>query len=78
LPKLRETGSVYGCCERYLSKVVQLVLEKHLKVRNRIIWEREKGRPAKRSWKNGSEDTWFATVSENHVFDTSRLFGAVL
>ena len=45
------------------------VLEKHLHVRNRITWEREKGRGAKANWKNNTEDIWFFTVGEEYHFD---------
>jgi len=69
LPKLKNDASVYVCSEWYSSTAVHLVLEKHLKVRNRITWEREKGRGAKTNWKNASEDIWFATVSEEYVFN---------
>ena len=69
LPVLRKTASVYVCSEWYTSTAVHLVLEKFLKVRNRITWEREKGRGAKRNWKNSAEDIWFATVSDNYVFN---------
>jgi site-specific DNA-methyltransferase (adenine-specific) len=49
------------------------VLDKLLKVRNRITWEREKGRGAKKNWKNASEDIWFATVSDDYVFNVEDL-----
>jgi len=68
LPTLKNTASVYVCSEWYSSTAIHYVLEKHLKVRNRITWEREKGRGAKRNWKNASEDIWFATVSDDYVF----------
>jgi len=69
LPTLKSTASVYVCSEWHSSTAVHLVLEKHLKVRNRITWEREKGRGAKRNWKNASEDIWFATASDDYVFN---------
>jgi site-specific DNA-methyltransferase (adenine-specific) len=69
LPLLKTTASVYVCSEWYSSTAIHLVLEKHLKVHNRITWEREKGRGAKRNWKNASEDIWFATVSDDYVFN---------
>ena len=69
LAKLKENASVYVCCDWYSSTAVHLVLEKYLKVRNRITWEREKGRGAKKNWKNSSEDIWFATVSNDYVFN---------
>jgi site-specific DNA-methyltransferase (adenine-specific) len=42
-------------------------------VRNRISWEREKGRGAKTNWKNASEDIWFATMSEDYVFNVEAV-----
>jgi len=73
LPTLKKTASVYVCSEWCSSTAVHLVLDKLLKVRNRITWEREKGRGAKRNWKNASEDIWFATVSDDYVFNVDNL-----
>jgi site-specific DNA-methyltransferase (adenine-specific) len=73
LPKLKRTASVYVCSEWCSSTAVHLALDKLLKVRNRITWEREKGRGAKRNWKNASEDIWFATVSDDYVFNVGDL-----
>ena len=73
LPTLKKTASVYVCSEWCSSTAVHLVLDKLLKVRNRITWEREKGRGAKRNWKNSSEDIWFATVSDDYVFNVDNL-----
>jgi site-specific DNA-methyltransferase (adenine-specific) len=69
LPMLKQTASVYVCSEWQSSTPVHLVLEKHLKVRNRITWEREKGRGARTNFKNSSEDIWFATVSDKYTFN---------
>jgi site-specific DNA-methyltransferase (adenine-specific) len=69
LPTLKKTASVYVCSEWFTSTAIHLVLEKFLNVRNRITWEREKGRGAKKNWKNASEDIWFATVSDDYVFN---------
>ncbi|MHC4229700.1 MAG: DNA-methyltransferase [Planctomycetota bacterium] len=73
LPALKSTASVYVCSEWFSSTAIHLVLDKHLKVRNRITWEREKGRGAKRNWKNASEDIWFATVSDDYVFNVDQV-----
>jgi len=73
LPTLRNNASVYVCSEWFSSTAIHLVLEKYLKVRNRITWEREKGRGAKRNWKNASEDIWFATVSDDYVFNVENV-----
>ena len=69
LPTLKNTASVYVCSDWKSSTSIHLVLEKHFKVRNRITWEREKGRGASKNWKNNSEDIWFATVSDNYTFN---------
>jgi len=69
LPLLKKTASVYVCSEWCSSTAVHLVLDKFLKVRNRITWERDKGRGAKANWKNASEDIWFATVCDDYVFN---------
>jgi site-specific DNA-methyltransferase (adenine-specific) len=73
LPTLKNTASVYVCSEWYSSTAVHLVLDKYLKVRNRITWEREKGRGAKRNFKNASEDIWFATISDDYVFNVENV-----
>ena len=36
-------------------EAIQRVLERHFILRNRIVWEREKGRGAKANWKNCCE-----------------------
>ncbi len=73
LPMLKNTASVYVCSEWYSSTAVHLVLDQLLRVRNRITWEREKGRGARANWKNASEDIWFATVSDDYVFNTASV-----
>ncbi len=69
LPALKKTATVYVCCDWFTSTAVHLILEKYLNVRNRITWEREKGRGAKKNFKNCSEDIWFATVSDDYIFN---------
>ena len=68
-PLLKPTASLYVCCDWRCSACVQRVLERHFFVRNRITWQREKGRGASKNWKNGMEDIWFATVSEDYTFN---------
>ena len=69
LPKLKDTASVYICCDWQSSMVIGNVLAEYLTVRNRITWQREKGRGAAANWKNGMEDIWFATVSDEYTFN---------
>jgi len=68
-PLLKNTASVYVCCDWKTSPAIYNVLKKHFKIRNRITWERDKGRGAKSNWKNNTEDIWFCTVSEKYHFD---------
>lgn len=70
---LKETASVYFCADWHTSISVQMVLNKHFKVRNRITWEREKGRGSKTNWKNNSEDIWFCTVSNKYLFKSNNI-----
>ena len=66
---LKPTASIYVCGDWLSSTSIHYTLEKYLKVRNRITWEREKGRGAKKNWKNSSEDIWFCTVSNDYYFN---------
>lgn len=69
IPTLKKTASIYICGDWRSSGAIQQVVEKYFKVRNRITWEREKGRGAKTNWKNNTEDIWFFTISEDFVFN---------
>ncbi len=66
---LKPTASIYICGDWRSSSSIQTVAEKYFIVRNRITWEREKGRGAKANWKNSSEDIWFCTMSEKFIFN---------
>lgn len=68
LPLLKESASVYVCCDWESGLVIGRVLEEQLFLRNRITWQREKGRGAKTNWKNGMEDIYFGTLSNNYTF----------
>ncbi len=74
LPLLRTNGSLYICCDWKSSIVIASVLSefernKRLFVRNRITWQREKGRGAKSNWKNSMEDIWFCTLTNDYSFN---------
>lgn len=69
LPVLKPTASVYVCCDWRSGMVIGRVLDEMLILRERITWQREKGRGADRNWKNGMEDIWFATVSDEYKFN---------
>jgi site-specific DNA-methyltransferase (adenine-specific) len=66
---LKPNASVYICGDWLSSTAIHLIADKYLIVRNRITWEREKGRGAKANWKNCSEDIWFCTVSGEYTFN---------
>lgn len=70
---LKPTASVYICGEWFSSLSIFAVASKYFMVRNRITWEREKGRGATTNWKNSSEDIWFCTVSNDFVFNVEAV-----
>lgn len=70
---LKPTSSIYVCGDWHSSISIPLVLEKHFIIRNRITWEREKGRGSNSNWKNSSEDIWFCTMSNKFTFNTEKV-----
>jgi len=70
---LKPTASVYICGDWESSPAIHRVGEKYLIPRNRITWEREKGRGAKSNWKKCAEDIWFFTVSDDYHFDVDAV-----
>lgn len=72
LPKvlkcLKPNGSVYVCCDWKSSNAIFQVLNEHAIIKNRITWQREKGRGAKTNWKNAMEDIWFAVMDDNNYY----------
>ncbi len=68
-PLLKPNGSIYVCCDWETSLIIGRVLGDFFKVRNRITWQREKGRGAKANWKNGLEDIWYATKTDVYTFN---------
>ena len=59
---VRPGGAVYLCCDWKCTAACFEVLRKHFIVRNRITWQREKGRAAETNWKNACEDIWYAVA----------------
>ncbi len=70
---LKPTASVYVCCDWRSSAAVHRVCSKHLIVRNRITWERDKGRGAESNWKNCAEDIWFCTKGHSYTFNVESV-----
>lgn len=73
LHTLKPTASVYICSDWQSSAAVHLIAEKYFKIRNRITWEREKGRGALRNWKNCSEDILYCTISDDYCFNVENV-----
>jgi site-specific DNA-methyltransferase (adenine-specific) len=69
LKTLKPNGSVYFCGDWQNSHIIYRAIQESLVARNRITWQREKGRGAKANWKNATEDIWFATLGEDYYFD---------
>ena len=72
-PLLREGGTIYVCCDWQSSVIIGEILPEYFTVRNRITWQREKGRGAEYNWKNGHEDIWFATKGDNYKFNLEKV-----
>lgn len=69
VPLLKPTASVYICGDWRSSAAIQNIGSRYFKLRNRITWEREKGRGAAANWKNAAEDIWYFTVSDDYTFN---------
>lgn len=70
---LKPSASIYICGDWQSSAAIQRVAEKYFIVRNRITWEREKGRGAQTNWKNAAEDIWFCTKSSQYTFNVEAV-----
>ncbi len=70
---LKPTASIYICADWQSSPAVFEAIKDRFQVRNRITWEREKGRGARKNWKNSSEDIWFCTVSNTYTFNVEAV-----
>lgn len=73
IPTLKETATVYLCGDWYSSTSLHAIALKHFHVHNRITWQREKGRGAKKNWKNAHEDIWFCTKSNDFTFNVDKV-----
>jgi site-specific DNA-methyltransferase (adenine-specific) len=70
---LKNDGSVYICGDWKSTFGLYLIMRDYTKIRNRIIWQREKGRGANSNWKNSSEDIWFGTLSDDYYFNVEAV-----
>jgi site-specific DNA-methyltransferase (adenine-specific) len=70
---LKQNASIYICGDWKSSAAIFITGSKYFQVKNRITWEREKGRGAKGNWKNCTEDIWFFTNSNNYIFNVEKV-----
>ena len=73
IPLLKPNGTLYVCCDWESSMVIGEVLSEKITIKNRITWQREKGRGAKTNWKNGMEDIWFCTKGNDYTFNVDAV-----
>lgn len=72
-PLLKPTATIYICGDWLSSASIFAAASEFFEVRNRITWEREKGRGALTNWKNAGEDIWFCTMSEHFTFNVNSV-----
>lgn len=71
---LKSCGSLYLCGDWKNTATLYQIMSENLYIRNRITWQREKGRGAKTNWKNAMEDIWFGTKHDkDYYFDVDSV-----
>lgn len=70
---LKPDATVYVCADWRTSAAIFPILDSRFQIRNRISWEREKGRGSTVNWKSTAEDIWFCTRSDNYRFYPERV-----
>ena len=73
VPLLKPNASIYICGDWKSGAAIYNSARKYFIVRNRITWEREKGRGAKSNWKNCSEDIWFFSLRNEFKFNIDNV-----
>ena len=73
LKTVKQNGSIYICGDWKSTFCLYQIMRDNTIIRNRIIWQREKGRGAKANWKNTAEDIWFGTKSNNYYFNVDAV-----
>ena len=72
---LKDNASIYICSDWKTSIFIPQIATKYFILRNRISWEREKGRSCANNWKNCLEDIWFFTKSKDYKFNLDAVKG---
>ncbi|MBK7867740.1 MAG: site-specific DNA-methyltransferase [Ignavibacteriales bacterium] len=66
---LKPEATIYICGDFISSISIFAVASEYFKLRNRITWQRDKGRGASKNWKNSMEDIWFFTMGNDYTFN---------
>ncbi|MCA0387211.1 MAG: site-specific DNA-methyltransferase [Bacteroidetes bacterium] len=69
LKLLKPEATIYICGDYLSSLSIFSVASEYFKLRNRITWQRDKGRGASKNWKNSMEDIWFFTMGNDYTFN---------
>lgn len=70
---LKPDGSVYVCGDWKSTFCLYQIMKEQSVLRNRIVWQREKGRGAQLNWKSTAEDIWFGTKGNNYYFNVDAV-----
>jgi len=73
LKTVKQNGSIYICGDWKSTFCLYQIMRDNTIIRNRIIWQREKGRGAKANWKNATEDIWFGTKGDDYYFNVDTV-----
>jgi len=66
---LKPNATIYICGDYISSLSIYPVASELFRLRNRITWQRDKGRGASKNWKNSMEDIWFFTMGNDYTFN---------
>lgn len=66
---LKPEATIYFCGDYVSSLSIFAVASEYFRLRNRITWQRDKGRGASKNWKNAMEDIWFFTMGNDFTFN---------
>ena len=70
---LKADATIYVCADWRTSAAIFPILDQRFVVRNRISWEREKGRGSTTNWKSTAEDIWYCSRSASYKFYPDRV-----